>query len=382
MDQLLVIKERIKKFVGKNEVFIVPTLKFLLTFIAMLRINSSLGYMARLSNGAIALIIALAGSFLPLNLTLVILALVIIAHVYALSMECAIVVLALFLILFLLYFRFASKDSAAVILVPLSFVFKIPYVIPVSMGLIATPTAMVSTGCGAIVYYVLHYISVNAEALGSDGSISLSSEELGTFRDIVDGLIADKDMIVMAVAFAITVLVVYVIRRLSVRYSWSLAIAAGAIVQFLTVVILNSILHGTVSAGLAFLGMIISIILNTILQYFIFDLDYNRTEKVQFEDDEYYYYVKAVPKNTIKLSDNGAKRPSSSVKKNVASPEARTARREESSVKSETVSRAHEVNKERTAVQAREKTVQSRSKGPLGMSGGRPAGEGRKKDQT
>ncbi len=380
MDQLLVIKEKIKKFVGKNEVFIVPTLKFLLTFIAMLRINSSLGFMTRLSNGAIALIIALAGSFLPLNLTLVILALVILAHVYALSMECAIVVLALFLILFLLYFRFASKDSAAVILVPLSFVFKIPYVIPVSMGLIATPTAMVSTGCGAIVYYVLHYISVNAESLGTDGSISLSSEELGTFRDIIDGLIADKDMIVMALAFAITVLVVYVIRRLSVRYSWSVAITTGAIVQFLTVVILNSVLHGTVSAGLAFGGMIISIILNTILQYFCFDLDYNRTEKVQFEDDEYYYYVKAIPKNTIKLSDNGAKKPQVSPKKKVSSPAAGTVRKAEPLVKTEPASRVRADVRERAVAEAREKTAQSRSKGPLGMSGGRPAGEGRKKE--
>jgi hypothetical protein len=174
-------------------------------------------------------------------------------------------------------------------------------------------------------------------------------------------------------------LVVYIIRRLSVRYSWSIAIATGAIVQFLTVVILNSMLHGTVSAGLAFGGMIISIILNTILQYFCFDLDYNRTEKVQFEDDEYYYYVKAVPKNTVKLSDNGAKKPASS-KKKTASPEVKTIRKEEPSVKTETVSRAREDVRERAAAQAKEKTAQSRSKGPLGMSGGRPAGEGRKKD--
>ena len=28
----------------------------------------------------------------------------------------------------------------------------------------------------------------------------------------------------------------------------------------------------------------------------LFDGDYSRAENVQFEDDEYYYYVKAVPK--------------------------------------------------------------------------------------
>ena len=35
------------------------------------------------------------------------------------------------------------------------------------------------------------------------------------------------------------------------------------------------------------------------LEFFVFNVDYSRTEHVQFEDDEYYYYVKAVPKNTV-----------------------------------------------------------------------------------
>ena len=33
----------------------------------------------------------------------------------------------------------------------------------------------------------------------------------------------------------------------------------------------------------------------------IFSLDYRRTENVRFEDDEYFYYVKAVPK--IKVTE-------------------------------------------------------------------------------
>lgn len=40
-----------------------------------------------------------------------------------------------------------------------------------------------------------------------------------------------------------------------------------------------------------------------VLQLTVFSLDYSRTEYVQFEDDEYYYYVKAVPKITIAVSE-------------------------------------------------------------------------------
>ena len=45
-----------------------------------------------------------------------------------------------------------------------------------------------------------------------------------------------------------------------------------------------------------------------IIEFFRFCLDYSRAEKVQFEDDEYYYYVKAVPKMTVAAPTNTVKK--------------------------------------------------------------------------
>ena len=310
MRELLVFKEKIKRFVGKNDVYIVPLLKFVLTFLALLRINGQLGFRGKIAGMPITLVVALAGSFLPLNLTLVILALIIVFHLTALSLECAALVFALFLVMFLFYFRFASKDSVAVLLTPLSFAFKLPYVIPISMGLVGTPSSMVSVGCGAVVYHVLHYIAANKQELGSvsilkDGD---KSEKIAGVKSLVDGILNNRAMMVYVVAFAATVLVVYIIRRLAIAYCWQIAIVAGAVTCLITVIVANGIFKGGVSVGGAFIGLILSIILNIILQYFCFDLDYNRTEKVQFEDDEYYYYVKAVPKNTIRVASAPQKR--------------------------------------------------------------------------
>ena len=44
------------------------------------------------------------------------------------------------------------------------------------------------------------------------------------------------------------------------------------------------------------------------IEFFSFNLDYSRTEKVQFEDDDYYYYVKAVPKVTLTAPDRRVKK--------------------------------------------------------------------------
>ena len=43
-------------------------------------------------------------------------------------------------------------------------------------------------------------------------------------------------------------------------------------------------------------GNMISVALALILEFFIFSVDYSKAEKFQYEDDEYYYYVKAIPK--------------------------------------------------------------------------------------
>ena len=51
------------------------------------------------------------------------------------------------------------------------------------------------------------------------------------------------------------------------------------------------------------LGTLGSMVIAGIYNFLIFSVDYSRTEYTQFEDDDYYYYVKAVPKITISTPD-------------------------------------------------------------------------------
>ena len=44
-----------------------------------------------------------------------------------------------------------------------------------------------------------------------------------------------------------------------------------------------------------------------VLEVVFFSVDYSRTENVQFEDDEYYYYVKAIPKIGVSVPDKKVK---------------------------------------------------------------------------
>ena len=130
MTSLVMAKQVIKRFYSKYEVFILPVIKFLIGLICLSIINNRLGYMSRLNTFVIVLMVALMCSFMPLNFTVFVSALFVLGHIYSLSLECFIVIAALFLILFLLYFRFSPKDTIAVLLTPVCFILKIPYVMP------------------------------------------------------------------------------------------------------------------------------------------------------------------------------------------------------------------------------------------------------------
>lgn len=303
MTNLLVLREQLKRFYGKYEVYITPVLRFLLAFMSFSMINHAIGYMSALNSIAIVLILALLCSFLPLNFTVILAAAVSLVHLYAFSLECAVVALAVFLLMFVLYFRFSPNDTVVVLLTPMLFVLKIPYAVPIAMGLIGTPVSAVSVACGVIVYYVIGYMNESASVLNTFDAEGVVEK----FRYIIDGVLGNKTMLVVVAAFTITIVVVYFIRRLSVDYAWTIAIITGALVNILFLLFGDLLFNTNVSILGLIIGSVIAALLVKVLEFMVFNVDYSRTEMVQFEDDEYYYYVKAVPKNTVATPEKRVK---------------------------------------------------------------------------
>ncbi|HCM92129.1 MAG TPA: hypothetical protein DIS78_06170 [Lachnospiraceae bacterium] len=301
MTNLLVFKEQLTGFFSRFETYIVAVLKFFVGLIALLIVNSNLGYMSKIDNGAIVLIVSLLCSFLPMNLIVLLIAGIVLLHIYSLSLECALIVAFVFVIMFVLYFRFSPRDAVAVILTPICFMFKIPYVVPMALGFLGTPMSCISVGCGTVAYFMLEYIKENADQIAS---ISTDAESaLGSFKYLIDGLLGSDKMLLLVITFAVVVVAEFMIKSLPVDYSWKIGLGLGAVVNILVILIGCSALEVDMSIGGVFAGTLVSVLIVLIIQFFVFNVDYSRTENVQFEDDEYYYYVKAIPKMSIEAPD-------------------------------------------------------------------------------
>ncbi len=304
MTKLLVIREQIVKFVTKNENYVRPISKFILALITLVIINSKIGFATRLANGAITIIISLLASFLPINFIIIIAMIMILLHLYSLSTACAVVMGVLFLLMFLLYFRFAPKTTVLLLFTPICFLLKVPYVMPLCAGLVCSPASIITIACGTVTYYAIDFISNNASVL-----IGNSNEEFVTkLKMLMDEIMKNKEMLMLVVAFSFTIVVVNIIRRLSVDHAWTIAIVTGTLLDIL-IVLIGDLKYGTYISvvGLIF-GSFVAVLVVTVIKFFVFNVDYTRTERVQFEDDEYYYYVKAVPKNTVSIADKQIKK--------------------------------------------------------------------------
>lgn len=97
------------------------------------------------------------------------------------------------------------------------------------------------------------------------------------------------------------------LRRLEVEYAWHIAVFGGGIAYMIIMAAGGIFLEATIPVVPLVAGTMVSVFVGEILEFFFFHVDYKRTERLQFEDDEYYYYVKAVPKIKDMKKSSGRK---------------------------------------------------------------------------
>lgn len=307
MTALLELKQRLKIFYSRYDVYLIPAVKFLLAFAAFLLINSQVGFMDKVANPAVSLLLALLCSFLPVNMIAIFGGVLICCHAFVLSLEVFAMAAGLLFIMYAVYFRVTPGYGYVLILTPVTFFLRIPYALPLILGLVGGPACAVPIGCGTILYNLMDFMKNNEKVLASSETEQMSSRIVF----LVDNVLNNKNVILTILVFAVTLVVVYTIHRMSVDYAWFIAIGIGSVINVVLFLVGALILKANITVLPLILGTLVSMVLALVVEFFVFSVDYSRTEYTQFEDDEYYYYVKAVPKMSIAVADKKVKKISS-----------------------------------------------------------------------
>ena len=295
MLKLLVLREQLRAFYGKNSTVLTALIRFMTALVSMICLNSALGYMKVLKSPAIVLVLALISSVCPFGGICWILALFMLAHIFAVSLELALITAAFLLVVALLYYGFAPGDSWIMILTPLLFALKIPYIAPLLVGLAGALVSVIPLSCGVVVFHLLQYVRMNAGPLTNGDSVDITQK----YMQMLNGIIMNRTMLLYILAFAAAAITVWLIRNQAFNQAWTIAVIAGILVMLL--VFFGGVFLYDISLSIPSLiaGIAVSGLLAAVYRFFVFHVAYSRTEYTQFEDDDYFYYVKAVPKVTV-----------------------------------------------------------------------------------
>lgn len=298
MTKIMQIRTAIINLYQKGEMIIRPVLKFMLYILVLLFFRNLLGYDENYEKLWILFVFALLAAIsygiggLAISMAYMVFLL------YPISVYMAGIVL-FFTVLFNAFFYRALREySYAVTAMPLLLKINMPFALAIGLGLFAGPISIIPMAVGVFIYYLAVAIHNNILVIEQ---VDIAESPMELIRSVLDTVIDNKAMWYTILVFACVILFVSFVKKLKIDNSFLVATVSGSLISMIGF-LLSSL---KCDIGMQPLAIVIFSILSAVLAglaIFIYrPLSYHYSENVTFEDDDYFYYVKAVPK--IKVAD-------------------------------------------------------------------------------
>ncbi len=304
MTTLLTFRDNIKSFLGRFDYILTPIGKFVFAFIMFLVLNNQYGYFETLDNKILLLGMALICAFVPIEILAGLGFVVVILHSVKLSVDVGLLALALFLFFYCAYMRFAPKTGIIALIIPMCYSLHLIYAIPILLGFLVGPAAIIPAIFGVVLFYFQKGLQEVSNILLT---VTEEEESVQGYQYIIDLFMDNKFMLLTFVVFACVILITYIIYRMSFSNSWIVAFIVGGIMNVVLFLLGSITLMVEVELSSILLGTVVGILIAVVLQVGKGIVDYQRTELLQYEDDEYYYYVKAIPKLSVSEMNKNVK---------------------------------------------------------------------------
>ncbi|MBO7364779.1 MAG: hypothetical protein J6Z23_04015 [Lachnospiraceae bacterium] len=295
MKWLLRVREVFKSFYGTYSPYIDGLVKFAVSMAVYMTVIYHTGYNTAVSNPFIAVILGLISAFLPVSAISVITAALLMAEFISVSLELTALTAVMFVFMMLLYFIFKAGDSILMPLVMTVCLWNMsPLVLPIA--LLINPAQVIVVAFGVLVYGIIIVVRRDLSALAAaTSSMSMG----GRINLVLSDLFSNTRFLLILAALVLTVLIVTMFKRSKANYAGLVGFVVGNLIYLILFIFGSYILNITFSPVSFAAGFVLGILAGFVILFGVQALDYNRCEEVSFEDDEYCYFVKAVPKASI-----------------------------------------------------------------------------------
>ena len=221
-------------------------------------------------------------------------------EVWTISPMLAVTLIMMIVIFFLIFGRKTKQQWYILLSVPTMSVIHMGFSVPVVAPLFADLSMIPALAMGIIVRFSLEGV---AEYTATAQSIAGDASMFAPLKYLVDFLASNKQLLVALLAYTFTYIVIYGLRKANFRHAPQIAILVGSIVLYTIEMISNIIWSLELDLVLTSILVVVTMGIAYVCQFMHISLDYHGTRKLQFEDDEYYYYVTAIPKFAVAVGD-------------------------------------------------------------------------------
>lgn len=297
----LATRSRINNFISTHENTLRRIVGGLWTFFGVSVLADSFGFSPLLSSPVIILILTAAGVFIPASGIALMLVLYSVLQILSLSQSAGVILVLMYL--FFYAFCFAYKAKHMNLLPGMAVLYRtyMPSLAPMLAGLFGDYHEVTSVISGSAIAYFMKSIHDAVPTLSESGNATSG-------LDILSAMIGNSGFYFFMAAMVTMFLVVTLVRNIRSPHSWIFAVMLGILSEAL-IMSGGEIFFGQgPSVAALFFGNVVTAAAGFAAAFLFQNLDYTRVERVQFEDDEYYYYVTAVPKIRISEEDKEIKR--------------------------------------------------------------------------
>ena len=305
MSRLLELRLKISQFIGKYKFWFRTFFRFLAALTGLLLIRSQIWTISVMALHPLFLIaMAFIAMFIPLGAIAVLLSLYLLICIFAISPGAGAAALLVLLAMLFLYAAVLPASPGTTTVTLLSGMLNVSGIAAIPLGLFCPFSAVVPAAFGLLISGILDTVRQNYLVYSAGGAASQGTGELTFF---LLSFLQNERFWLLLFGFIITALLVRSISRLPYAYAWLVSAATGVAVYVL------SMMAGNVFFGITINPLRLAVtasggfILALAGQIFSYLLDGSGAEYLQFEDEDYVYYVKAIPKYSLTPSDTSIK---------------------------------------------------------------------------
>ncbi len=295
MSSLLAIRDKVRDFLRKYDEITTPIFRFLLAYIMFSSINSVYGYSDLFERGIVVFLLSVISALVSTPVVVFLGGAVIAVNAFAVATEVGICAIFLFMIMYCTYMRVFPNTGWILALVPILYMWNLPYAIPIIVVIFAGTAGIVPAAFGVVIYQFGLYVDEIKNLLAT----ATEEDTFLAYTHLIDSVLKNKEIMLEMIVYAVVILITFVIYKLPIDYIWYIAIGVGGVLNIIAFMCCGMMLEVEVDTGNVFVGTILGVLIALVVQLCKSMVDYSRKETVQFEDDEYYYYVKAIPKYNV-----------------------------------------------------------------------------------